>query len=474
MTFSFLSPNTLQENSTHRQRSSTCLYKTSLIIICLLSLVAKAFIIMSSEVVYFDGLEYFKFAQAFNESVNNQGLDSAFSIPVIGHWGAVLWGSLPFLINTSLLTDKQAFALFFALPSVISIALVYFISYRAFYSRKAGLIAAGLFALSFSNTYLVRHALPTDLSILFLLGAILLMFDQNKNKPMLQFTVGILCFMAFFTYYGYWASVTFVLLCNLLFHTSNIREALAKAFYSSAGFFAPLLTFLLIGFLVNKSYLGHFIEFSQTINEGAYSEGYKLPFAFFYHSEGLIAFIWLLCVSYACWQFISQKNKDLKSLFFLFAILFIYSALTITSNVTETFVVYGRIVKQLVPFLCILSAYYLANQKNSYLAAIFILCSIPYANKLSLLNDTIFYQELKPIEKSYQEKNLQQGREIFISDLCTDKTHCHDHSHCEILHTSTSPKQVAFFQYDEVSSPQERELIRSSYLSKAIVSCPSL
>jgi hypothetical protein len=99
--------------------------------------------------------------------------------------------------------------------------------------------------------------------------------------------------------------------------------------------------------------------FSESITQGNFAEGWSLPFAYFWYTEhivivilGALAFLAALRV---------RKGPAGYTIFWLAGILFVYMCLVVPSVFLNYFVVYGRLARQMMPFLVLLSAEGLAS-----------------------------------------------------------------------------------------------------------------
>ena len=115
------------------------------------------------------------------------------------------------------------------------------------------------------------------------------------------------------------------------------------------GFLLPLVLTGSILLFLGRDVIDNLNVYLQTITQGAFSEGWRLPFDYFWHAEhgffpiiGLIAFAALIHL---------HKHDDRISRIGWLGIVFVYLCLVIPSNLTHSFVVYGRLARQLMPFL---------------------------------------------------------------------------------------------------------------------------
>jgi hypothetical protein len=79
-----------------------------------------------------------------------------------------------------------------------------------------------------------------------------------------------------------------------------------------------------------------------------------LPFEYFWHTEHFLILILGLLSTYAIIHMIGRKETN--GIWWIAGIFFVYACLSIFSVYFQSFVVYGRLARQLMPFLILLSA----------------------------------------------------------------------------------------------------------------------
>jgi hypothetical protein len=94
--------------------------------------------------------------------------------------------------------------------------------------------------------------------------------------------------------------------------------------------------------------------FSRTVTQGVYTEGWSLPWAYLWDSEGCLGAAVAVLVAYAWLRARRQRQPmEMRLAFGLTGAGLTYALLVLFSVGLRIFVVYGRTVKPLVPFLCI-------------------------------------------------------------------------------------------------------------------------
>jgi hypothetical protein len=187
-----------------------------------------------------------------------------------------------------------------------------------------------------------------------------------------SFWCGVISFLCLVTYNGYWPIAGFAMIVNLFYGKKEEYWLLKRPASLGLGFFTPLAILLGVCFVVGKDFFSDYQIYLQKIVQGSFSEGWRLPFEYFWHAEHLLVVIVGLLIFLAFFMFFIKRNKFLSethaleggggnSIKYLSVTLggtlFIYLCLAIPSNVTHTFVVYARTARQLMPFLALTAAY---------------------------------------------------------------------------------------------------------------------
>ena len=243
-------------------------------------------------------------------------------------------------------------ALILSLSSLGCIWLIYGIARRVGASEREALIAALLAALTNCLYYWSPYVLPYDASMFVALLALYvgLRGDHVRRRA---FYVGLLGFSAFLIYNAHWILGGAVLLLPLLLRPRRVVE---RVIYTAIGFLVlPAILLLLTG----GGYFSGLMQFGDTVVQGAFSEGWSLPFEYFWSSEGLLAVVWLigLLAALIAWVRSPARFAERRAAYWLLSAVGIYALLVIGSVVLQKFVVYGRTARELVPFVVLAAAY---------------------------------------------------------------------------------------------------------------------
>lgn len=251
-------------------------------------------------------------------------------------------------------------ALFFSLFSVASIWLMWGIMRRTGESERAALFAVSLLALCSTFLYYCRHLLPYDTAMAFGLLSLFVGL-RTPSRAVDSILCGLFSLCAFLTYNGYWALAGFAMLTHTLRPPLTLGLCIRRAFISGLSFAVPLVAILAVSAAIasaNGNLLQQFLAFSRTVTHGSYSEGWSLPFCYLWYSEHFLILLWAVALIYSLREYTIGSRKEAMILGLL-GILFIYGTLVVFSVVLEKFVVYGRLVRQIVPFCSILAALFL-------------------------------------------------------------------------------------------------------------------
>jgi hypothetical protein len=249
----------------------------------------------------------------------------------------------------------------FALPSVISIVLIYAISRRAAGTSAEALLAAFLFGCSNAMFYYCRHLLPYDLTMALALFALWLGIAEQPSA-WVSFRCGFVAGLAILTYNGYWITGAMVLAFHVLYRTPGVSVALKRAALAALGAVSlPVVLNTISLLLGRRPYLSQVREFAGSVNQGDFREGAVLPFLYLWHAEYAVALMWAAAALLALWYLRTDNSRGPFVPFCLVAALATYGMLAFGSVGLGKFVVYGRLVRQIIPWLCFVSAYSLAR-----------------------------------------------------------------------------------------------------------------
>ena len=310
--------------------------------------------------------------------------------------------------------DYRVSALIFAIPSALSIGLIYLLARRAGAGETEALIAA--FLLAASNTFFIfsKHFLPWDSSLLIGLAALWLAIDKRETSLKHAIVVGIATFLCVWVYFGH---VTLVLMISLIycgFLASHWRDAATRA--SGMAFGALLIAtplFLYNNYVLGIDVVSELAPFSSSADQGDFAEGIVFPFLYFGYAEAGIALIWILCLFAAGWVSRSQWKSESRqrAVLWLACLICLYLLLCLFS-VLQLSVVYGRIARAMTPFIILLCAYgitplLLGRGRYVVLAFVAIVCIFALANFVPAFRQEYFIEVARRTRQDYGELSYE-------------------------------------------------------------------
>jgi hypothetical protein len=298
-----------------------------------------------------------------------KALDTVLGFP--DHWFYSLLGTVPATLQYAVMRlrggpaipDMAAVAasawisaLCFSVSGLACIVLVYAIARRGGGDRQEALLAAFLMACSTSLTIYSRHLLPYDPALAFALLALWLGLKQEAGVGR-SVLCGLVAAAAFGAYNGYWLLAAVVLAVHVLWAGWRPLAIIRRALAAGAAFVFPLVALEALSRIRRlPSFIGGMREFSRTVTQGDYAEGWSLPWAYLWHCEHLQLVLWLVASAALAVMVIRQRDVRQRGIAWLATAAAIYAGLVLTSVVLHVFVVYGRNAREMVPFFCLAAA----------------------------------------------------------------------------------------------------------------------
>ena len=282
----------------------------------------------------------------------------------------------------------QAFwiRLLFALPSVLSIGMIYDDS------RAGADDRCSIGHIEFSHSILSPMTSRPNRASRHLFGA-----ASSARLTTANWT-GFLAFLAFWIYNGYLYLTATIGLMYCLFLAKDLRDVIRRMIGMMLGaslIFLPILAYNAVS--NGSNILVNMYNFSNSISQGSYSEGLVFPFRYFRDVEQAMCLLWLAGIALAarrvwqrptCPQPLGGSDKDCRAqlkyqtLWFtalgalteerrrgLLWLGFLASTLLlmiVLSTPLRQFVLYGRVVRILVPFIAMACAFGIAPLLTKY------------------------------------------------------------------------------------------------------------
>ena len=269
------------------------------------------------------------------------------------HLGFKVLGLVPAMAENILGTSRILPALFFSLFSVLNLYLIYKLSQRAGASFQESVLALLLATASHSLLYYVRHLMPYDMAMsLGLLALYVGLAEKATIKT--SITCGILALLCFVTYNGYWSLAGFAMSVHVLKDSRIDFGLVRRALWTAIGFTIPLGLLFALFRVSGINLFSEYSKFAKTIDQGSYTEGWSLPFEYFWHSEHAII---LILGGLSLWVIVNLfRSRNKYTGVWVAGLTVIYLCLLIPSVFLHSFVVYARLARQMLPFIILLSA----------------------------------------------------------------------------------------------------------------------
>ena len=245
--------------------------------------------------------------------------------------------------------------LLLAQASVVSIALIHAIARRMGGDRVEALLAAALMASATTMFYYARHLLPYDSAMMLALLALWFGVGATRRDSL---ACGAAAAAAFVTYNGYWLIAGVVLLLHIARQGgTTVGSALRRALYAALGFAIVPAIVVLVEVATGAPLLfGGMRRLAGTVTEGYAPEGFTLPWAYLWHAEHGLLFVWMGALLFVVLARDRTSARRRTAMTWALAVVSIYLGLGVASAILHVFVVMGRQARQMVPFFCLATA----------------------------------------------------------------------------------------------------------------------
>ena len=404
--------------------------------------------------------------------------DPAAALRILGEPDHVLFavlGVLPAALERAAGASPKIPAAFFATFSAASIALLWALAGRLGGGRDVRLLAAFFLAASTTQLYYARHLLPYDTAMAFGLAALVAGF-RSPCRARDSVFCGLLAAATALTYNGDWILAAFALLAHAARDPRSAAVVARRAILAGCGFLAPMAALFAVDAALGFSLARHLVAFSGTVVQGAFSEGWSIPFAYFWHAEHLIAVLWAAGI---VWSAVRWRGGDRSEALRvgLGGVVFVYTGLVIVSVVLRRMVVYGRLARPIVPFACVLAALMVASLTRrprggrrlaaAVLGGVAVQAAANFATPLT----QVFPEEFRRMaERAVPSAprgtlGLVDVEHIYPAPLPSPPG-------CEVLLARPHPLQFLPYQY-EGYGPSERAALRAADLRMRLIVCPA-
>lgn len=271
------------------------------------------------------------------------------------HVGFKVLGMAPAFLERMVTTADWVPGIFWSLFSAGSVLLIGLLARRLggsgqvqWWSSLAAVTSATLF-------YYSRHLLPYDASMCFALAGLYVATGGGARwRP---YVAGLWAGGAFAIYYGYWPLVGVVLVWGCLHGTVSWGTRIVRGVGAGLG----ALTVVGAAWAINAAWGNNQLferarTFSETINQGDY-RGSVTTWEFLLRAEGVwvLVAVALSALLLVRWRRLSSgaKAELAPGRWAVGAVVSIWLLFVLTGDVMNQFTVYGRLIRQMTPFLCL-------------------------------------------------------------------------------------------------------------------------
>jgi hypothetical protein len=401
----------------------------------------------------------------------------------VSHLGFRVVGILPALIEEWLGESPRIPALFFCFFSIANIFLLWKIARAAGATETEALFAAYFLALSSTFFYYSRHLLPYDLAFSFGLLAI---WAAVRTPARLwdSCVCGLLASCCFLIYFGYWTLAVFAILLHAFYRSATLVIRFRRLAVAGLCFVSPFLLVFGINYLLGGQMFQKLMLFSDNPGlaaQGLFSEGWRLPIAYFWYAEHGLFALWVLALGAALWG-IASGRLSRSATIGVFGVLFFYGTLVALSVGLHKFVVLGRLARQCVPFFCLIAAHWIERIRmapgvrpawvfRTLIALAFVQAMFNFYTPMTQVFPADF-KNLALQARNAHRANVQGGeyRVLRINSIYPEPRRISIPEHSIILQ-SPHPTEYLPLQY-EGYTPSQREKLRSTDISMRLVYIP--
>ena len=311
--------------------------------------------------------------------------------------------------------DFRISALIFAMPSVLSMGMIYLIARQAGAYEAESLLAA--FLLAAANSWFIwsKHLLPYDISMLLGLAAIYSALRLDAPRAANGLWIGFLAFLTFWVYNGHFILVIVIGLLYAVYLAQSPRQMLVRTLAMASGTLPLFISLAAVNALIwNKNILSEMLAFSGTVTQGNFAEGIVFPFLYFRDTEGLIALLWLIGLAFAVWRIWHQPEwtHRRRGLLWFASLMTLYLLMALLSTGLQIFVLYGRTVRLLMPFIVMLCAFGLAPWLLRYgrkALSLFIIgvSALGLANFIPAIQQQYPLEIVRQVYREYDDVSLE-------------------------------------------------------------------
>lgn len=436
-----------------------------LTLILAVSLIARVVIVMSGGQYYSPDEDRYKQSQQMVEDLQANDMPAVWGRAMAsGHPLFKVLGMLPASLEARYGRDPRAPALFFALFSVLNVWLLARVAQRFGATGIEVVWVALLFACATSFLFYARHLFPYDVAMTF--GLLALYAAAGDGNWRSSAGCGLWSACAFLTYFGSWtfgASVCAV----LVFGGASLADMVRRGALAVVGLAIPIVAAIGVSMATGEDFFARLREFSAQVNQGSFAEGWRLPLEYLWHAEHGLLLLWIGAVAWCAvrWRVYLPVRAVRAG---LIGLVCLYVALAVLSTGLHFFVVYGRLARQIVPYLSLVAGTVLVRAVARHarlwrlaLPALAVLVVAQFAfNAREVLSQTFPAEFIVEGEQFAGRQGASKIETLYAAHLYPPARQDSPAGYREVF-SARHPLQFVPFQY-EGFNPEQRQFLRSA------------
>lgn len=341
---------------------------------------------------------------------------------------------------------------FFGLFAVGAIALVWLIAREETKDEPTATWCAFFYAGCVTGFFFTRHYFPYDPALCLLLFGWWL--GLRSRTPFEHWRTGSLVGLGYLTYNAYWNLGAVI----LVFHVLRPRAGstlVARGAWAALGLATPIVAVFATAHSLGYDLLGSAREFSRTVTQGDFGQGWRYIPSYFAAAEGAYG---ALLLALAGTGIFAALRKDRSRLLWLWPAMgaALAAEMVFFSDVVPRFALSGRMIKALAVFLALsagLAAGRLGLHRSRLVAPVLVvlglsLAALNFRLPLTLIFPAEFRIAAEPILEAERRRNPDAVLQMYYADFIHRAQFIREYPPHVTLRRSPHPLQFRPYQFE--------------------------
>lgn len=449
-------------------------YRWSLLAIIVFSVAVRWFLVFQGGQNYWpDEARYARAKHATQMMLEGNIAGAMPTFDAADHMLFKVAGIVPALFEIFVVESWRVPGMFYSSFFALTLFLLWRILRRVGVDAPTALASAALLAGCNSFFLYSRHLIPYDIAMAIGLWAV---YIGLRPRPGIWTSIGcgLVAGITFLTYTGYWTLGAFAVFMHVFYQDRQPGLMIRKLIVASLACIFPTAFLCGLSTLLGGKLVASFDFYSHSVTQGDYGEGWSLPFVYLWHTEHLNLLLWAAAGIFGVWALRRTKHAEAVK-FALTGFLFFYVTMTVFSVFLHKFVVYGRLSRQLVPFLCVITAAVLVHAWNRFpkarmltlaaAALIAIQSAYNFYQPFRLIFPIEFRQEMLANQQNYPkggQYDLLNADHIFPYPIQSNARYQ------RAVFQKPHPLEYLPYQY-EGFTPEQRQVLRKTDISMRLM-----